>query len=474
MKSFRLPAPFLLVWLAACATDQQRDVDAWREQVALGPAPQWTPGTPLSLATAVRLAVAGNERLGIGGEDFVQACAARARIGAGFLPSADLAPNYTFRDKSDSGVKFLDQTSLLDVPVRAQFTLFEGFRNNARATAASLTVEQKQAILRELRETVVLEVVQAYYRVLRAERRQALFAASLAVQEQRQREIVARERLGTARALDRSSVEAQLARIRVDRITAESDAVAGRAALSQLLAADASGCPLQDDFVLPADRPNVDALFAVAEARRQDLRAAALAAEVARARVEVAFGQYYPSIGVNLDWFVYRESLPTDRDWTGLLTLNLPLFAGGRIAADVQEAWSVFRQEVLRYSLLRRQIRNDLVAAVDKLGTFDRRLQELRTQVAADTAAAQQAAAGRRHGLATELERITAEDQQRRGENDVAEGELLRKVAWFELLRDTGALTAGAVDVQVPPTPPPRPAPQSPFVLPAARPAAGG
>lgn len=467
IPALRLRHPALLATLAllpACATDQQADVDAWRQQVALGEAPLHPAGAPLPLATAVRLANDQNETIAIGGEDFVQACVARARVTASFFPEVDFSPTYIFREKAASGVKFLDSSSLLDVPVHTQLSLFEGFRDQNRASAADLTVEQRRSLLLDLRETVVLEVVQAYYRVLRAEERAAVLERSLAVQQQRVREITARERIGTARALDRTQAEAQASRTTLDLITARNDARTGREALCLLTGTDVRSCPLHDDLVLPAGEPVASALLALAEQRRQDLRAAALAAEAARARVEVAFGQYYPSIGVSLDYFLARDSLPTDRDWTGLLTLHLPLFSGGRIAADVRQEWSSFRQEVSRYSLLRRTIRRDLAVALDQFATLGLRLEELRRQSAADAEALRQAEAGARAGLSTNLDLILAQFQLQRGQVDVVEAELQRKVAWLETLRVTGALTAGTVDVPVPPPPAPRPAPASPFV----------
>ena len=129
-----------------------------------------------------------------------------------------------------------------------------------------------------------------------------------------------------------------------------------------LIGADAATSPLHDDFALPADRPGVAALFVLAENRRQDLRAAALAAESARAQVEVAFGQYYPSLEVNLDWFLSRESLPTDRAWSGLLTLDLPLFSAGRIHADVREAFfEIVKAAIETYDMLDDRMRRRLL-----------------------------------------------------------------------------------------------------------------
>lgn len=467
MIELRRAPPRLLLTLpllAACATDQQADVDAWRAEVALGALPEFATGAPLSLPTAVRLANEQNERIAIGGENFLQAFTTRARVTAGFFPEVSAGVDYTLRERASSGVAFLDQSSLLDVPLRTRATLFDGFRNANRRNAAELTIAERRALLLDLRETVVLEVVQAYYRVLRAERRSAVLANSLALQEQRLRESTARQRIGTGRELDRAQAQAAAARTRVQLIDAGNDARTGREALRLLTGADVRASPLRDEFALPDTVPSEAALLLLAERNRQDLQAVALAAEAARARVEVAFGQYYPSVGVNFDYFLSRETLPTDRDWNGLLAVSLPLFSAGRIAADVQEAWSQFRQQVLQYSLLRRTIRRDLATALDSYATLAQRLVELRQQVAADAQALRLAEAGERLGRATNLERLVAQDQLRQSELDVAEAELQRKVAWLQTLRVTGALTAGTVDVPVPPPPEPRPVPESPFV----------
>jgi outer membrane protein len=465
MRPLHRTTLLLLPLLAtACAVDQQEDVDLWRRQVSLGDLPPFTPGQPLPMATAVRLANEQNEQIAIEGEQFLQAIIERARITAGFFPTVELAPTFTFREKSASGIPFLDDPTLLDVPVRAQLNLFEGFRRVHETDAATLTIEQRQSLLLDLRETVVLEVVQAYYRVLRAESRVVVLETFLAVQEQRVRENTARQRLGTGRSLDVAQAQAQASRTALDLLTARNEVRNGRQALSLLVGADVTQSPLHDDFALPAERPDVAALFTLAEARRQDLRAAALAAEAARARVEVAFGQYYPTVGVNLDWFLSRDSLPVDRGWTGLLFLELPLFTAGRIHADVRETWSRFRQDVLRYWQLRRQIRHDLAVALDQVATLDQSLAELANQIRASAEALRQSEVGARAGLSTNLDVIVAQQSLQRAQVDVAEAELDRKAAWLLTLRLTGALTAGTLDVAVPEPPASRPAPESPFV----------
>ncbi|NJL30372.1 MAG: hypothetical protein HC898_01375 [Phycisphaerales bacterium] len=58
---------------------------------------------PLTLTSAVRLTNHNNERLGLAGEDYVQAIIQRQRAVAEFLPTLDLAPSYTRRSGDLAG-----------------------------------------------------------------------------------------------------------------------------------------------------------------------------------------------------------------------------------------------------------------------------------------------------------------------------------------------------------------------------------
>ncbi|HQY89868.1 MAG TPA: hypothetical protein PK402_14540, partial [Tepidisphaeraceae bacterium] len=65
----------------------------------------------LTLSTALKLANAGNESLGIQGEQLIRAIAEKHRAVTAFWPTVDFAPSYSFA-KSDGGVD-----SDLDAPL---------------------------------------------------------------------------------------------------------------------------------------------------------------------------------------------------------------------------------------------------------------------------------------------------------------------------------------------------------------------
>lgn len=453
-----------IVVAGGCATNQEKDVSQYRDALDLGERPDFRAGEPLSLQTVVLLTNAANERLSIEGENYLQAIIDRKRSVASFLPTLDLVPAFTFRDATSTTAPGLSEKTLLDAPLSGQVTLFDGLRNLNQLKASDLTIEQRLWLLLDLRESLLLDVSQVYYRVLRAEHLAIVLENSVAVQQERVRDMLSRQRVGVARPLDVAQTEAQLSQTRVLLLNARSAVQTGRASLAFLTGADVKTSPLTDEFKLPEQPRTLDELMTLATAQRQDLAAAAAAAEGARHEVDVAIGQYAPSIGLNLDYFLSRDSLPDDRDWTGLLVANIPIFSGGRIQADVREAWSRFRQTVLLYSLLRRQIRQDVEVSLENVRTSILRMAELKEQVRAAQEALRQAESAYKAGLGTNLERITAQDQKLNAELLLTSEDYDQKVFYLAAYRAVGAITAGTSGRTLPSTPSPRTAPDSAFV----------
>ncbi|MFO0826876.1 MAG: TolC family protein [Phycisphaerales bacterium] len=453
---------------SACMPDQARDVAMYREITSLGTT-QVVPaqGDPLTLRDAALLANETSERLAIQGEEFVRAVAERRKRVAEFLPTVDLVPTFGFQDGNSGGSNVVfnsGASTSFDVPVVARVTLFDGFRNVNRLKSADADVENRRALVLDLRETLLLDVVRTYYTILVAERSVKVLERSLALQEERLRDIKGRQAAGVARPLDVYQTEAQVASTRVALLDAQNSVARGRELLAFVVGAPIQACPLDDGFDVPAEIPDTSTLDEEALASRQDLAAAEAAARAARALVDVAIGQYAPSVSLNFDWWLHRDSVPTDRDWAGLLSMNVPIFTAGQIEADIQAAWSVFRQEVLSYQAIKRQVVTDVAVARADVEASRSRLAELDVQVRAAREAYRQADASYQVGLATNLERLVALDQQLNAELAQALEVFRYRGLYAALLRATGRLTPGLSGVDVP-LPPPRPAPESPFIV---------
>jgi outer membrane protein TolC len=106
----------------------------------------------------------------------------------------------------------------------------------------------------------------------------------------------------------------------------------------------------------------------------------------------------------------------------------------------VREAWSNFRQSALFESNLARQVVRDVEQAHQNLAASELRLAELQTQVTAARQAFDQADASYNVGLATNLERVVAQDRLLNAELQLAGEEFGRKIAYLDLLRAVGGL----------------------------------
>ncbi len=438
----------VLAWvLGGCAVDQQQEVGAYRAITDLDELPKFEPGQPVSLEDAVRLANAYNERLAIGGEQYVQALAERRRLAASLLPTLDLFGDVTLREHtgasgttSGSGSQGSRVVSF-DGGFTAQYTLLTGMTDFSTVRAAEADVRMQRWLLLDLREVLMLETARAYYAVLLADRLVRVLESSATVQAERLRDVRGREAVGFARPLDVAQIESQASQTRVSLLDAENSLSNAISALRFLTNADLRQSRLTDGFEPCDGSGELETMIAQACVVRQDLLAARAGADAARAEVDASFGEYAPTVRINLDYFLTRQTSPEDLDLTSLISINLPLFSAGRIDAGARAAWSVFRERVLEYSLLMRQIERDVEVAAADLDVSRRRVAELEAQVKASEEALRQAESAYQAGLGTNLERVTAQDQLLAAQVRQAREAYTLKIAALALRRAQGLLT---------------------------------
>ena len=188
----------------------------------------------------------------------------------------------------------------------------------------------------------------------------------------------------------------------------------------------------------------------MAEKSRQDVRAAEAAIEAARQNVQSAIGQYYPSVTLNVENFLHKESLSTLTVWEGVLQANIPIFTGGQIDANVRTAWSQLRQAWLSDQRTHRLVSEQVRTAYENIMGSKKRLADLHVEVTAARDALQQARFSYTAGLATNLDVLTAIDQLNSAELSLAGEQFNYKIFYMQLLRSQGRLNRPAS-----PRPPP-------------------
>ena len=439
----------VLALVCGCVVDQQKEIDKYR-QVLDGESPTTNPAptAELTLEQAMALANQHNEQLGLRGEDYLQALISKDRAAANFLPQISLAPTYFVQDKTIAGSKDdnlnnsgAPKDKRLDVPVTGQANLFKGFRDVAAYRAAGRTIEQRRALLLDAQAAVLLDVAKTYYQILRSEKSVEVLRNSLKVQEERVRDIRARQAAGLVRPLDVAQTEAQASGTRVSLIAALNDVENGRAVLDFVVGVPVSESRLVDAAHFSDTMPTLEELRSEALRQRQDVLAAQAAVAAARYDVDAAVGKYYPSVTINVNYYLSRDSLPTESDWNSVLSANLPIFSAGLIEADVRTAWSLLRQAKLSESQTRRQVVQDVQLAYQNLLASHDRLHELQVQLKAADEALQQADQSYKVGLATNLEQLAAQDRQLATALQLTSERFDQKVFHLALLRATGKLS---------------------------------
>ena len=429
------------IFVIAGCVDQDKEVAVYR-QVLGGPAnmPATMPAV-LTLERAMQMANATNEQLAISGETYLQSLIDRDRAVASFLPNISLQPSY-FKTQTvplpQPAASFFPLKAW-DVPVNGQMNVFNGFRDVAALKQAAANIEQRKALLKDLQSTLLVEVAQVYYQVLRSEKVAEVLADSVQVQEDRVRELQHRVDAGVSRKVDLLQAQAQAAATRVSLVNAVSNVVKGRATLAFLIGANIVDSPLTDQFDVPSVA-SAESFEQAARVNRQDLAAAIAGVGVAQQGVQEAIGQYYPSVSVNANEFLHRESFPQDSEWNALIAVNVPIFTGGRIHADVRAALSRVRQAKLNESLVRRQIVENVRIAYEDLVAAARAVDELKIELAAAEQGYRQAAESYRAGVGTSLDALIAQNQWLRAQVQLTSQQFEQKVAYLTLLRVAGEL----------------------------------
>ena len=443
-------AAIVALLAGGCAVDQKKEVQAYR-QVLDSPKPPafaYHPGEPLTLEGAMLLANYHDEALAQSGEDYLQALIDRERQFAAFLPQISLQPSYNWIDKrSSGGGAGAGMTNLagshqgqFSNPVVASYNVFNGFQDLSNVRRAGYTSQQREMLLLDLQQTTMLNLAQAYYAVITNERSVQVLLNSVSVQNAAVADMQGRERAGVARPLDVAQTEATASAARVQLIQAQNNVRTGRLLLAFLTAAPVQDAPLVDRLPVPSELPPVDQAVDLALRDRQDVRAGEAAIEAARQSLQAAIGQYYPSLSINLDYFLHRDAFPTLSVWEGALNLNVPIFTAGLIHANVRTAWSVLRQAWLTDQHNRRQVAEQVRAAYENVAGSRLRINELRIEVKASREALEESQFSYNAGLATNLDVLTATNTLLSSQLSLVTERLNFKLFYLQLLRAEGLL----------------------------------
>jgi outer membrane protein TolC len=116
---------------------------------------------------------------------------------------------------------------------------------------------------------------------------------------------------------------------------------------------------LKDTSPPPPDSLTV-AEYLAKTADRADVLAAVQAQRSARAKLSAAKGEHWPTVGFEGNYYLYDSDKIQDGEWSGFVTVEVPLFEGGTIEAKVNENKALFAKSQLDLTQLQREAERDV------------------------------------------------------------------------------------------------------------------
>jgi outer membrane protein TolC len=254
-----------------------------------------------------------------------------------------------------------------------------------RLRSARRATEAARFGLEDAREVIVLAVGTAYLQVEASEARLHTFEAQLQVARALEEQTANQVRSGLAPEIDqfRATVQRQTNEQRVT--VAQANVDKDKLTLARLI-----GLPNGQQFRITTaapyvawNGPRLEILLQQARQNRTDVKSAQAAAEAASLTMKAAQSERLPGLSLNGYYGRLGSTLSqSDQTYTVAATVSLPLFTGGRIRADVQEASAQFETRQAEYlDLLGRvdyEVRNgfiDLQAAESAVQVADKNSQ---------------------------------------------------------------------------------------------------
>lgn len=264
---------------------------------------------------------------------------------AGLRPSIDVGVSGSYTRSNSAALGDSDSQSV-SASISLSQTLYSGGRVSLGITAAEADILAGRESLREIEQSVLASVIQAYADVLRDTEILRIREENLGVLQRQLDEASARFEVGEITRTDVAQSEARLAQSEADLANARAQLSVSRAAFAAVVGqAPGDLAPLP---ALPGVPTDFDAALDVALAENPGVLGAIYNQQGAEAAVAQARAEYMPSVRLSASYGGAAPSLrqldviADENDFRTTASLSVPLFTGGlnqsRVAAALERA----------------------------------------------------------------------------------------------------------------------------------------
>lgn len=414
---------------------------------------------PLSLARAVDIALEpeGSARVALAEQSIRQAEIRMSQAKAAFMPRIDgtiqdrnqtvnlRTFGFDFGGAAFPGFSFpgiVGPFSVLDLRASAQQPVLD-FTTIRRYKASRSGIDAARADREVTRDEVANQVARSYLAALRADAALRSVQANLALSEALLVSAQSLKDAGTGTGIEVTRAQVQLANDRQRFTVAENDR---RRAVLQLLRAMGLDLarPVELTGVLEFQAVDVAALETSlnrAQSQRAEMIAQQQHEQVARMNLSTVEAERLPTIAAFGDYgTIGRHNIGLQPTRTFGVSVNIPLFDGGRRKARREESLTQLRQEQIRTRDLEQQIELEVRLAIDSLRSAATQVETSREGLALAQNEVEQARRRYEAGVAIPLEVTDAQTRLDRARDNQVVALYNHNLARLELAAAIGTI----------------------------------
>jgi len=314
-----------------------------------------------TLPDLYRLALERAEKIKVSEQDVILASLDKDKAVAGLMPRISGFASHTQYSRKITndwgGLVQPRHTGTWGAKVEEQLSL--SMREITAVRMAKKGVEKGMLDLDNVKEEYLQDVASGYYEVLKSQKSLEIAEANLKRLEAYRLAAQKRVQYGEASRAILLRAESEFSNAQAERIKAENDLAVNKAVLARM-----TGIVEDYRLVPEAEKtrpiPPLAELRSAAHKQRADLQALDYEKQIAEQNISYLKGQHWPSINLSGGSQMSHQS-PSDEDLNreslyGALSLNIPIFQGGTVKADVAQASARLHQAELKYQDLKKNI----------------------------------------------------------------------------------------------------------------------
>lgn len=329
--------------------------------------------------------------------------------------------------------------------VRVTQQIFTSGRNLNAFRSKRADIEAEKSKLKQTEQQILLGAIAAYMDVLESETVVALRKKNVDVLSEQLEAVKDRFEVGVVTRTDIAQSQAALSGAKASLLAAEAGLRAARASYREFVGLEAEN--LQKPKRLPRLPRTLERAMDIARKESPALKIAQAQAESGRLTTLSTIGSALPSVNFTGTYAITEDpslnAIGTEVESTSVeLTLNVPLFRGGRSVAAIiggQDYNNALRENVHASS---NQLTREVITAWHNLETTKSALIATNEQITAADLALEGVRAENKLGTRTNLDVLDAEEALLNARVNLANAERNQYVAAYGLLSTIGRLTA--------------------------------